>query len=674
MKKKLRLFKHTTGIGTRLSVTNFLITALLVVGILTAVYILIARMVQNDQAQGVAKNAALISSMLQSTHRGLDENAKRVIEAYRAINNETIANGVPPADALAYMQEQIRRMAQTSGVALTVLEKESGGYRVVISAQDQDNTALVDDAMKQSRLAEAFAANRSVEALSLLGDTYTFNRLQPLTDAQGNPAGWILAQIDFSGTATLLRQAIGTIKTGDTGYFYVIDATTGPTRGNMLVHPTLVGKNVLSLRDSDGNDFISEMLQKRQGVIFYGWMNPGLGETVAREKIVAYATFEPWGWLIAGGSYVSEYTHSVTVLLSIMVWIGLAAVLLASVIWFFLIRRMIVRPISRVEQVADAIARGDLTQTLQVQRGDEIGRMVASINAISTGLSDIVFSVRSNAEALATATQQIRQSNQDISDRTHSQAAALEQTSSAMTELEQTVQQNSDTSREASERVNHAARTANQGGVMVNKVVGTMKDIHQSSERIASIVGVIDSIAFQTNILALNAAVEAARAGEHGKGFAVVASEVRSLSAKSAASAREIRELIASSVERVNAGSELVDQAGKTMEQVVADVGTVAQLMSEIRLAGEEQSAGVKMVTDAITQMDKNTSMNATLTGQMVGAARDLQDQAHDLVALVGRFRVAGHVAGLSAAGGGMAEHVEPSEQAPGQTPLLRLQ
>ena len=283
---------------------------------------------------------------------------------------------------------------------------------------------------------------------------------------------------------------------------------------------------------------------------------------------------------------------------------------------------------------------GDFTRAVDDDRRDEFSPVIAAMGDMQAALARVVANVRNNAESVSSASAEIAQGNQDLSARTESQASALEETAASMEELSSTVKQNADNAREANQLAQSASAVAVKGGEVVTQVVDTMKGINDSSRKIADIISVIDGIAFQTNILALNAAVEAARAGEQGRGFAVVASEVRSLAGRSAEAAKEIKGLINASVERVEQGTVLVDQAGATMTEVVGSIRRVTDIMGEISAASSEQSAGVAQVGEAVTQMDQATQQNAALVEQMAASASSLKSQAQDLVEAVAVFKL----------------------------------
>lgn len=318
--------------------------------------------------------------------------------------------------------------------------------------------------------------------------------------------------------------------------------------------------------------------------------------------------------------------------------IAAVAAILAAIFMAISIIASIVRPLRHAVAVSDQIASGNLSTHISVDSNDETGQLLRSMQQMQKSLANTVSLVRQNAEGVASGSSQIASGNNDLSARTEEQASALEQTAASMEELGSTVQKNAENARAANQLAVNASAVAAQGGEVVSEVIETMKSINASSTKISDIISVIDGIAFQTNILALNAAVEAARAGEQGRGFAVVASEVRSLAQRSADAAKEIKELITASVERVGQGSVLVDKAGVTMTEVVQAIRSVTEIMGEISAASSEQSAGVNQIGEAVTQMDQATQQNAALVEEMAAAANALNNQAAELVKAVSVF------------------------------------
>jgi methyl-accepting chemotaxis protein len=318
----------------------------------------------------------------------------------------------------------------------------------------------------------------------------------------------------------------------------------------------------------------------------------------------------------------------------------LATLVAIAVGW--IITRTITAPMRRAVHVARTVAGGDLTSRIEVDSTDETGELLAALKEMNDSLQTIVGRVRSGTDTLVTASGEIASGNLDLSSRTEQQASALEETASSMEELTSTVKQNAENARQANQLARSASDVATRGGAVVADVVTTMASIHASANKIVDIIGVIDGIAFQTNILALNAAVEAARAGEQGRGFAVVASEVRNLAQRSAAAAKEIKGLIGDSVDKVDEGSRLVQQAGSTMEDIVTSVRRVTDIMGEISSASHEQEAGIEQINQAIGEMDSVTQQNAALVEEAAAAAQSMQEQSNELEHLVSTFKIAG--------------------------------
>jgi methyl-accepting chemotaxis protein len=324
---------------------------------------------------------------------------------------------------------------------------------------------------------------------------------------------------------------------------------------------------------------------------------------------------------------------------TLMVGLGAAALALAALVgWWITVS--ITRPVARALEVANTVAAGDLTSRIDVTTRDEMGQLLQALKLMNENLAQTVSTVRSGTETIATASAELAAGNQDLSSRTEQQAGSLEETASSMEELTSTVKQNADNARQANQLAGVASNVAARGGAVISQVVGTMGEINSSASKISDIIGVIDGIAFQTNILALNAAVEAARAGEQGRGFAVVATEVRNLAQRSAAAAKEIKTLIGDSTDKVAAGSKLVSEAGATMQEIVDSVKRVTDIMGEISSASQEQTAGIEQINQSIAQMDEVTQQNASLVEEAAAASESMQEQAAKLAQAVAVFRI----------------------------------
>ncbi|WP_034388384.1 methyl-accepting chemotaxis protein, partial [Comamonas composti] len=359
--------------------------------------------------------------------------------------------------------------------------------------------------------------------------------------------------------------------------------------------------------------------------------------------VVAYLkTLQEFVQMQQQAAQVSAQEMAVERLLTVkLAAMAVAALLLAIVMGAYFLIGSIQAPLAQAQALAARIAQGDLSARQQVRRTDEFGDLLRSLYAMCEALSAMVQQVRSSTDRIALASTEIASGNQDLSTRTEQTSSNLQQTAAAMEEFTSTLQQSADSARQASSLAEGASAVARHGGEVVAQVVETMQGINESSRKISDIIGVIDSIAFQTNILALNAAVEAARAGELGKGFAVVAAEVRSLAQRSAEAAKESKQLISASEVRVEGGARLVQQAGQTMSEIVESVSRVTAMIGEITAVSGEQSTGVSQVNQAVSELDRMTQQNAALVEQSAAAAQSLRDQAQQLMASVAVFKTA---------------------------------
>ncbi len=528
---------------------------------------------------------------------------------------------------------------------------ETGGNATIFAASGDDFVRISTSVKKENgeravgtaldRAAPAYAALREgkvyVGLATLFGKQF-ITQYEPVRDAGGKVVGALYVGVDISAHLTALKERIRAAKVGETGYFYVLNAAPGKAYGELVVHPTQEGQNILANKSADGREYVKHILQTKSGKTSYDWQNPG--DQAAREKFVVYTWFKDWNWVIAGGTYAEEITAEATTLRNRYISFGLVALAAFAAVLYAFVRRAVTRPLAEVRDAAVRIAEGDLTVQIASRGQDEIGRLTDAMNGISRNLSAVVGNVRDGAEQIANASQEISTGNLDLCSRTEEQAASLATTASSMGELTETVRQNADHARQANALAVNASSVAQKGGSMVAQVIDTMESINQSSRKIGDITGVIDGIAFQTNILALNAAVEAARAGEQGRGFAVVANEVRNLAQRSAAAAREIKALIAASNSDVEAGSRLVSEAGATMNEVLASVGRVTDIMADISAASAEQSSGLEQVNLAIGEMDESTQRNAALVEEASAATQAMQDQAAELARAVRAFRL----------------------------------
>ncbi|MFM0050707.1 methyl-accepting chemotaxis protein [Caballeronia grimmiae] len=437
-------------------------------------------------------------------------------------------------------------------------------------------------------------------------------------------------------------ERVRVMRYGDDGYFAIIDPNV-----TLVMHstkPEMEGKSAKDIQDKDGihmwSDAVALAQRDGEGFLRYSWPKPGASESVP--KLSHVALYKPWQWTILTGVYLDDLQADFmrSVYRALLVLAGMATLLaLTTVLLNRSLRRTLGGEPEYAARIADGIAGNDLSVSV-VTEPDDRTSLLYSISRMQRQLKQTVTAIKTSADSIATASKQIAAGNLDLSQRTEEQAASLQQTAASMEELTSTVTNNTSNAHEGNRLASAAADVANRGASVVSDVVATMEAINSDSKQIAEIAGIIEGIAFQTNILALNAAVEAARAGEHGRGFAVVASEVRSLAQRSSAASKEVRDLIDRSVDRVRAGTTHVEDAGATMTQITEAIRRVTGLMSEIAAASEEQSKGIGQVNQAVSQMDQVTQQNAALVEEAAAATNALEAQAGGLRASTAVFVV----------------------------------
>jgi methyl-accepting chemotaxis protein len=831
-------------------------------------------MASNLQNRGVAdlrQNLTLIRGMVEIRAIALNNEATRL--------NDLLATYFPGSMALETRDgepllkqgnvllngrfDEVDRFTGAAKAVATVFARKGDDFlRISTSLKKETGERAVGTLLGKAHPAYAsiVAGQAFVGKAKLFGKDY-YTAYRPIKDSAGAVIGILFVGLDISAELDALKRQVKSVKVGNSGYFFVLDAKPGTDQGMALIHPAKEGQVIIGAKDPSGYEFIKAMIEKKQGEIEYPWSNAD--DTPARRKIAVFETFDDWGWLIAGGTYLDEFDALANSMKHLLIGVSLIVGLLLVGIIVWLIRRLVYRPLHdqvlpafralsaghydnpldtarhdeigkvmqgletmqnrlgfekadserkademarvmsaldyvstpvriadpkgtviyanksmlealrRIEQVLQAqnpnfkvetfvgssigslyadpaaalqrlssltstvqtemdiggrtyrvltspvmsatserlgsvgewqdrtdeiaieqevsgivenaqrgnlgeriemagksgffkilseringlletthqaliatsevlsrVARGDLTQRIDKDYEGIFGQLKDDTNATVERLVEVVGRIKDATEAINIAAKEIASGNQDLSSRTEEQASSLQETASSMEEINATVRQNADSARQAEALASNSNELTARGSQMVKHVVDTMADIQGSSRRIADIIGVIDGIAFQTNILALNAAVEAARAGEQGRGFAVVATEVRNLAQRSATAAKEIKALIAESVDKVATGTRVVNDAGKTMDEIVASFEKVTLLVGDISNASREQASGIEQVTLAVGQMDEVTQQNAALVEEAAAAAESLEEQAMGLVQAVGLFKL----------------------------------
>jgi methyl-accepting chemotaxis protein-2 (aspartate sensor receptor) len=526
--------------------------------------------------------------------------------------------------------------AQNGGVATIFMRKGDDFQRISTSLKKADGERAMGTQLDRTHPAYP---------LMLEGKTYTgravlfgkpyMTHYEAVRNEAGAVVGILFIGFDIADFQASLNKVVDEARFFESGGSYVIDPRKSNADAVFISHPTAAGKKVLEV-NPQADAFLTEMRNSSDGFV------PNAAGLFNADASSPWAVMRPskaGGWWVV--AEVSDDEAMASFWDSIYAfWAMLAAVTaLLGIAMYALVRRNVSRPLADLTVAVTTVAQGDLSQAFRSDRKDEIGVLVREVENMRQRFVTIVRDLRSATDSINTASQEIASGNQDLSARTEQAASNLEETAASMEELTSTVRQSADAARQANQLASSAAEIAARGGQVVGQVVTTMDEINHSSKKISDIIGVIDGIAFQTNILALNAAVEAARAGEQGRGFAVVAGEVRNLAQRSAEAAKEIKGLIGASVERVEAGSKLVADAGQTMSEIVGSVQRVSDIIGEITAASGEQSDGIGQVNVAVTQLDQMTQQNAALVEESAAAAESLKDQAQRLAQVIQIFR-----------------------------------
>ena len=531
-----------------------------------------------------------------------------------------------------------------SGAIATIFARDGDDFvRITTSLKKQDGARAVGT--KLDRAGPAYAplvAGRSYTGLAKLFGRPYITQYKPVTDATGRVIGALFVGLDIGTELKLVEDGIRSLKIGDNGYYFVLDASQGPSRGTFVVHPDAAGQSA-----DDKHAPYARMLAAGEGRLAYTSTDPAAHDGGPTAKFVSFTTIPQWQWLVGGIALDDELLATMRATRNRFLMIGAVLVAAFATLFVIVVRRVVSRPLEAAARASERYAAGDLS--VRIRDGaaahgsagnDEIGRLVQAVDGIGDGLARIVAQVRNSSADIAHGTVGIAAGSGDIAARIATQASSVEQTAASMEEITAAVQQSAEHAAQANALVADASAAATNGDAAVQRVVATMDDIGRATRRIAEITGAIEGIAFQTNILALNAAVEAARAGEHGKGFAVVAAEVRALAQRSAAAVKEIDALSTESSTTVEQGYRIADAARGTMRDIVARVDQVRTLIGEISAASREQSTGIEQVNLAVTQIGEATQQNATLIADAERAAVALRDQAAQLSDAVSVFRL----------------------------------
>lgn len=526
---------------------------------------------------------------------------------------------------------KLDRFTKQTGTPATIFARDGDDFvRISTSLKNENGeramgTLLSRDSKSYARL----MANQPYIGLARLFGTDYITKYQPIQDRDGQVVGALFVGVDVSAEMAQVQDRIREMGIGDAGYTMLASAA-GDQKGEVIAGGPYEGRNLL---DGEMGELFAPLFEASFGDIEY---TASSGEG----RLVRYSRYPEWQWVVAGSVSVDEMQAGVIAARDRFLLIALVLAAALSVTLYWIVKRLVTQPMSRVVNLAQALAEGDLSQRIDTSRRDEIGQLVAAMNGIGNGLERIVAQVRTAVAQTESHTRELASGNAELASRTESQAASLEQTAASTEEINATVRQNAQRAQEGDEQAQRTVAAAGEAQSTVEATSEAMQRIVGMATQISEVVGVIDGIAFQTNLLALNASVEAARAGEHGRGFAVVAQEVRNLAERCTTSAQQIKALIGKTVDEVDSGNLRAAEAGQRVTEIVSQVERISTLISEIRLASEEQSRGIEQINVAISQIDETTQSNAALVRQSSVSTRQLNEQSRRLAETVSLFRL----------------------------------
>jgi methyl-accepting chemotaxis protein len=678
------------SLGVRLSLVQAAII-IVVMGIFTVVLsVSITKRLEKRAEQELSQQALLVLNSMSSYNSALSDSADKLIAVFRTYfpgsfsldqsRNLIVGDKTTPAlkngsTTLNLNTGIVDKFSEVTKAVATVFVRSGDDFvRIATSLKKEDGSRAIGTILDRTHPAyqQLLKGEEFVGKTTLFGKDYMTKYL-PVKDGQNKVIAVLFIGLDFTDGLKALKEKIRSIKIGQTGYFYALDAKEGKDQGKLQIHPSKEGTNIVDMKDFDGREFIKEMLKQKEGMIRYPWINKELGESSPRVKLVAFQHFKEWNWLVAGGSYLNEINSESYFLRNAMLGATALVIIILVLLFVVMVRRWVTQPLQEAVAMTELLASGDFRNISAIdsdspKSADEVEQLSQGINRMASALKGLLEKIDSSSREVSAAAEQVNATAERIATGAEEVAAQTTTVATAGEEMSATSGDIAQNCQMAAEGAQRATQSAQNGAVVVESTIAVMSQIADKvqesaktveslgarSEQVGAIIGTIEDIADQTNLLALNAAIEAARAGEQGRGFAVVADEVRALAERTTRATREIGAMIKAiqsetrgavaameqGVNQVEAGTMEAAKSGEALRDILEQVNDVAMQVNQIATAAEEQTATTSEISSNMMQITEVVQDTASGAHESATAAAQLHGNAEELQRLVGQFKL----------------------------------